>query len=74
MLNKQLLQSVLLLVLFLGAARADETLEIKGIRHRNETSFSTMSKVSMAGGLEFFIDGKGFDDMPSINQVQYTTL
>ena len=28
----------------------------------------------MAGGLEFFIDGKGFDDMPVINQVQFTTL
>ena len=28
----------------------------------------------MAGGLEFFVDGKGLDDMPSINQVQYTTL
>ena len=33
-----------------------------------------MTKVSMAGGLEFFVDGKGLDDMPSINQVQYTTL
>ena len=32
-----------------------------------------MTKVSMAGGLEFFVDGKGLDDMPSINQVQYTT-
>jgi len=28
-----------------------------------------MTKVSMAGGLEFFIDGFGLDDMPSINQV-----
>jgi hypothetical protein len=28
----------------------------------------------MAGGLEFFVDGKGFDDMPIINQVQYDNL
>ena len=33
-----------------------------------------MTKVSMAGGLEFFVDGKGLDDMPVLNQVQYTTL
>lgn len=32
-----------------------------------------MTKVSMAGGLEFFIDGKGFDDMPMINQVKLVT-
>ena len=49
-------------------------LELKGIRHRNETTFARMTKVSMAGGLEFFVDGKGLDAMPSINQVQYTTL
>jgi len=28
----------------------------------------------MAGGLEFFIDGKGLDDMPMINQVQLKTI
>ena len=28
----------------------------------------------MAGGLEFFVDGKGFDDMPLINQVQMIAL
>ena len=40
-----------------------------GVRHRNETTQARMTKVSMAGGLEFFVDGKGFDDMPVINQV-----
>jgi len=33
-----------------------------------------MNYVSMAGGLEFFVDGKGFDDSPSLNQVQFETL
>jgi hypothetical protein len=67
MLDKHTLRSVLLFVLLLGIARADVSLELKGIRHRNETSQASMSKVSMAGGLEFFIDGKGMDDMPVIN-------
>ena len=30
--------------------------------------------VSMAGGLEFFIDGEGYDDLPSLNQVKFLTL
>ena len=33
-----------------------------------------MTRVSMAGGLQFFVDGKGFDDQPEINQVQFITL
>ena len=45
-----------------------------GVRHRNETTQARMTKVSMAGGLEFFVDGKGFDDMPVINQVQFEAL
>ena len=53
--------------LTLGCFFYNLALELKGIRHRNETSFARMTKVSMAGGLEFFVDGKGLDDMPSIN-------
>ena len=41
------------------------------MRHRNETTSGALQKVSMAGGLEFFVDGKGFDDMPIINSVQF---
>jgi hypothetical protein len=74
MFTKTLLSYVALLALIMGTASADETLELKGLRHRNETTASTLTKVSMAGGLEFFVDGKGFDDMPIINQVQYDNL
>lgn len=41
------------------------------MRHRNETTSGALHKVSMAGGLEFFIDGAGFDDLPPINSVQF---
>ena len=27
--------------------------------------------VSMSGGLEFFIDGAGFDELPTINSVMF---
>ena len=41
--------------------------ELLGLRHRNETTPGTLDKVSMVGGLQFFIDGKGMDDLPQIN-------
>jgi hypothetical protein len=57
-----------LLSLLVGTARADnEDAPLLGIRHRNETAQARLTRVSMAGGLEFFVDGKGFDDMPIIN-------
>ena len=37
-------------------------LELLGIRHRNETSNAPLTKVSMSGGLQFFIDGAGYDE------------
>jgi len=68
--KRTLMSTLVLLSLLMGAARAEnEDAPLEGIRHRNETSWSRMTKVSMAGGLQMFIDGKGFDDMPSINQV-----
>ena len=42
-----------------------------GLRHRNETVAGALTKVSMAGGLEFFIDGEGFDDQPHISSVMF---
>jgi len=42
-----------------------------GLRHRNETVSGALTKVSMAGGLEFFIDGEGFDDQPHISSVMF---
>ena len=44
---------------------------LKGIRYRNETSHKTLQHVSMAGGLEFFIDGAGFDEQAHINTVLF---
>ena len=40
------------------------------MRHRNETTPGAMTKLSMAGKAEIFIDGAGFDDLPVINSVQ----
>jgi len=45
-----------------------------GLRHRNETTPGALTKVSMGGGLEMFIDGAGFDDMPKLNQVKFKTV
>lgn len=45
--------------------------ELLGLRHRNETSTGTLKMVSMAGGLQFFVDGAGFDDQPHINSVMF---
>jgi len=45
----------------------NEEAPLLGLRHRNETANGPLKKVSFAGGLEFFIDGKGYDDQPHIN-------
>ena len=47
-------------------------IELLGLRHRNNTVSSNLDKVSMAGGLELYIDGAGFDDQPHINSVMFT--
>ena len=47
---------------------------LAGLRHRNETTPGTLTKVSMGGGMEMFIDGEGFDDMPALNQVKFLTV
>ena len=41
------------------------------MRFRNETSNGALTQVSMAGGLEFFVDGAGFDDLPNINSMMF---
>ena len=46
-------------------------LELVGIRHRNETAQGPLNMVSMSGGLQFFIDGVGMDDLPNINSVMF---
>ena len=35
------------------------------------TSNEPLTMVSMSGGLEFFIDGEGFDDQPHISSVMF---
>lgn len=44
---------------------------LKGLRYRNETSNGIMSYASMAGGMELFIDGAGFDFLANINTVLF---
>ena len=44
---------------------------LKGLRYRNETSNGRMSYASMAGGMELFIDGAGFDFLANINTVLF---
>lgn len=45
--------------------------ELLGLRHRNNTANGPLTMVSLAGGLEFFIDGAGMDDEPHINAVMF---
>ena len=47
---------------------------LKGIRYRNETVNEELTSVSMAGGLELFIDGAGFDEQAHINTVLFKSL
>ena len=47
---------------------------LSGIRFRNETTNEELSYVSMAGGLELFIDGTGFDEQAHINTVLFVSL
>ena len=44
---------------------------LRGLRHRNETANYDLEYVSMAGGLELFIDGAGFDELANINTVLF---
>ena len=47
---------------------------LKGIRFRNETVNEELKHVSMAGGLELFLDGAGFDEQAHINTVLFMSL
>ena len=47
---------------------------LRGVRFRNETTNSDLDYVSMAGGLELFIDGAGFDELANINTVLFESL
>ena len=44
---------------------------LRGVRYRNETQHDALSYVSMAGGMEIFIDGSGMDEMPALNTVMF---
>ena len=44
---------------------------LHGLRHRNETENGAMQYASMAGGMEIFIDGAGFDEQAHINTVMF---
>lgn len=67
--------ALVLLATYMVSSRAENAdAPLFGLRHRNETTPGTLTKVSMGGGLEMFIDGEGFDDMPIINQVKFKTV
>jgi len=67
--------ALVLLATFMAGTRAENAdMPLDGLRHRNETTPGTLTKVSMGGGLEMFIDGEGFDDMPALNQVKFLTV
>ena len=46
---------------------------LKGLRYRNETENGLMQYASMAGGMEIFIDGAGFDFLANLNTVLFTS-
>jgi hypothetical protein len=47
-----------------------EVLEsLSGVRYLNETTVGPLDHVSMAGGLQLFIDGYGFDEEAHVNRV-----
>lgn len=47
---------------------------LHGLRYRNETENGAMQYASMAGGMEIFIDGAGFDEQAHINSVLFQSL
>ena len=53
------------------ASLSSVEIELQGLRHRNETANGALTMVSMSGGLQFFVDGAGFDDLPNINSVMF---
>ena len=67
---------ILILRVFTRAIDDEEEVHdyLRGIRFRNETTNSDMNYVSMAGGLELFIDGAGFDELANINTVLFESL
>ena len=54
--------------------REDAVDFLQGLRYRNETENGAMKYASMAGGMEIFIDGAGFDEQAHINSVLFSSL
>lgn len=46
---------------------------LHGLRYRNETENGALQYASMAGGMEIFIDGAGFDEQAHINTVLFSS-
>jgi hypothetical protein len=46
---------------------------LNGLRYRNETSNQIMEYASMAGGMEIFLDGAGFDFLANLNTVLFSS-
>ena len=60
--------------MFIGTDDEEEVFDyLKGIRYRNETENGIMQYASMAGGMEIFIDGAGFDFLANLNTVLFTS-
>jgi hypothetical protein len=46
---------------------------LRGLRYRNETSNGILQYASMAGGMEIFVDGAGFDELANLNTVLFSS-
>lgn len=70
--KSKFLRMLVFVAAFVSLAKAEgEEEQLLGIRHRNETDPGALTMVSMSGGLQFFIDGAGMDDLPNINSVMF---
>ena len=47
---------------------------MQGVRYRNETLNGALDFASMAGGMQIFIDGAGFDDMVEMNTIFFDSV
>jgi len=47
---------------------------LQGVRYRNETLNGRLDFASMAGGMQIFIDGAGFDDMVEMNTIFFDSV
>jgi hypothetical protein len=56
---------------------ADEEIPVDfllGVRYRNETTNGRLDFASMAGGMQIFIDGSGFDEMVEMNGIYFDSV